>query len=288
MKKILCLILICILSTTTTGCYKSIDNIEDYTENPTEIDCPYSGNVNTTIKNDCSISKENAINLCNEMLNKLSISDMEPIGAINLVTYAYAGDKLELPISYIQYIEGSPSYISTSSSYEITPVETGYCGYSIYYGKNINGASEGMTSNNRLVSSDVVYNDPKDKIRYELRGNEYLKFTVIDSGIVSMEYYNPTTIKNVTSSDTALLSPETIAALSTDNFKTYCAEETSALQDIDSIKLELMRIVDPDNPTTYTLVPAWNYYSGDSHWSMLTLNAIDGSVIDTYSGMYIN
>ena len=60
---------------------------------------------------------------------------------------------------------------------------------------------------------------------------------------------------------------------------------------IDRVELCLQRIAEPDSLYTGLLVPAWNFYGGheymqldDNSVPLLSINAIDGSIIDIAKG----
>lgn len=75
------------------------------------------------------------------------------------------------------------------------------------------------------------------------------------------------------------------------------AENSAYDFDINRVTLSLHRIVEKNSNESGLLVPAWNYYgkltiktdppdgsSEDIGQSFLTVNAIDGSIIDIYKG----
>ena len=74
----------------------------------------------------------------------------------------------------------------------------------------------------------------------------------------------------------------------------YEREGTGAKARITDIRLGYLRVMRPDQPDTLTLIPVWDFYGSVTfngsyvqNWachSWLTINAIDGTVIDRQYG----
>ena len=61
--------------------------------------------------------------------------------------------------------------------------------------------------------------------------------------------------------------------------------------EIDKIELGLMRVLEPDSQSSGAVIPVWDFYGKingenyeDSDKTFLTINAIDGSIIDRTVG----
>ena len=57
--------------------------------------------------------------------------------------------------------------------------------------------------------------------------------------------------------------------------------------EIDRIELGLMRVYEQNNLDTGVIVPVWDFYgkiNGKSEGTYLTINAVDGSIIDRVGG----
>ena len=53
--------------------------------------------------------------------------------------------------------------------------------------------------------------------------------------------------------------------------------------EIERIELGLMRVLEPDSLDTGVVVPVWDFY-GKSGETYITINAVDGSIIDRRVG----
>ncbi len=221
---------------------------------------------NSNIENDCVYSIEDATTLCNDLLEKLGISNMAPMDICNLSVIAYNTS----PTGY-QYGK---------------PLETGYCGYKLYYGKSINSISYNLTT---LITGDANPSLYKEADINSIYGEECIVFTVMDSGIISMDYKHPTTIEDITSTDVTILDIDSILSFA-DIYLSEAYEDRSASSppiNISRIQLGLARSSDNLDADTFTLIPVWDFYYDDSYNPIITINAIDGSKIDRYSGLTV-
>ncbi len=217
------------------------------------------------VNNTCTYSEEDAILLCNNMINKLNISDMSVIAVIDLQTTAYI----------------SPYANTHISSF-------GNCGYSIIYGKTVNDKSMNYDFN-RTGSPMLIYLDTDGDGIEELQpGYETLSFIVMDCGILSMDYDYPTAIDSISSESTPLLSFDAIMSIfksemnaNYGNINAYKIKNNNIV--ITKIQLGLTRVTVDGGNGEYTLIPVWDFYTSD-YMILLTINAIDGSIIDNNTG----
>ena len=141
--------------------------------------------------------------------------------------------------------------------------------------------------------------------------NEYIEICVDDTGIVKFTWVAPAEIKDVLATNVELLPFEEIQNI----FRDYIyikgaydeAEDiTSRQTTISEVKLGLMQVQSTQSDTGYLLVPVWDFYGYDvntysdgsklvldessqltivnHNTSYLTINAIDGSIIDRSLG----
>ncbi len=222
--------------------------------------------------NQCKYSKEDAIFLCNNMLSQLGITDMDVITTVNLETTI--NDQEDFIIQNI--------------------LNKGTCGYYISYGKKINDKSINYSSYHVYGSYDTFAGDGcgtdnKCDINSLVRGQETLYFIVMDSGIISMTYNFPTVIDNISTATTPLLSFDVIMSVFDKEMQKefgstafYKAPANNVV--ITTIKLGLARVTIDAKEGQYTLIPVWDFYTDDYNNVDITINAIDGSIIDSYTG----
>lgn len=117
---------------------------------------------------------------------------------------------------------------------------------------------------------------------------ECIIFTVNDNGIASMQYFNPM--------ENAGLMAENVALLSFDKvYEAGCNYLEAIADDIDitdapkavtieRIELNLARVQDPMAENSYTMLPVWDFRIGTTGDTLVTVNAIDGSIIDRTRG----
>ena len=168
-------------------------------------------------------------------------------------------------------------------------------GYAIYYTRTINGIpiTQTMADGGALEDMDSTM---------ETWSYESLYFFVDKDGIESMSYSNPYTIGETKTENLNLLPfseimktyEKMMVVTNADNME----YEKSRVYDVDRIVLGYARIYEPStDPHTGLLVPVWDFfgsrkvegdYDGNSYsditdypsWSFLTINAVDGSIID--------
>lgn len=172
-------------------------------------------------------------------------------------------------------------------------------GYVIYYSRTINNVPLTYT-----MDSGGAYEDMDSTM--ETWAYENLYFYVDADGIDSMNYSNPYTIGETKTENLSLLPFSEIMNIyekmmivtNADNM----SYENSRIYDIDRIVLGYARIYEPSTDAhTGLLVPVWDFfgsrqidseYDGQTYsdttdystWSFLTINAVDGSIIDRSLG----
>ena len=118
---------------------------------------------------------------------------------------------------------------------------------------------------------------------------------ITDDDIISLEWVSPTKILDTVVEDCELLSFNDIQnvfekMMSTIyEFKANQSEEGETTVSIYSTELELVRISEQNSIKNGLLVPTWRFYGAyggpqTENECFLTINAVDGSIIDTYVG----
>ncbi len=122
-----------------------------------------------------------------------------------------------------------------------------------------------------------------------------------DSGILEFSWTSPMSVKSTVSSDTKILPFENIMKRFEQQFPIRYAQSDAKIQssayNISRITLGLMRLQVKDTSSEYMMVPVWDFFgtleqksdsgtaiSDHTSQSFLTINAIDGSVIDRTLG----
>ena len=156
----------------------------------------------------------------------------------------------------------------------------------VLYTRSFNGIPITYTSaTGDMMTDATVYNEPW---RYET-----LAFFVNDSGIVGLYWEAPYTIGDTVTSDSALLSFDDVMAVFE---KMYLVNNDGLKQTvtINQIRLGYTRIAEQDKDGSGILVPVWDFFGtvtdengntkDDPYASLLTVNAIDGSIINRDMG----
>ena len=218
------------------------------------------------------LSLENAKKLVQEKVDKMGITDLQCTG------WDYA--------------------VCTNLEDDNTLSNIG-TGYHIYYNRVINGVpiTQTMDSGGNLEDMDSTM---------ETWSYESLEFFVDKDGIASVAYCDPYIIGETKTENLSLLPfseimktyEKMMVVTNADNME----YENSRVYDIDRIVLGYARIYEPSKDAhTGLLVPVWDFfgtrkieseYDGESYsdttdyptWSYLTINAVDGSIIDRSLG----
>ena len=177
--------------------------------------------------------------------------------------------------------------------------------YMFVFSKNINGVPT------TYEIKHIGYNE--EKPYDECWEYEYIIVGVDDTGIVSFEWYGPSQITETLTNNVELLSFDKIQHIFRQHIviqEIWHNDENikSTSINIDNIKLGMMRIKSPDSKTGYLLVPVWDFFGNSAMtfkdssgreallnkneelilneygYSFLTINAIDGSIIDRSLG----
>lgn len=159
--------------------------------------------------------------------------------------------------------------------------------YRISFMRSINGVSFNYSFMNESYygSSDAVEDSNGAKI--PVWGNETLTFIVADEGVVQFQFLNPLDVNEIITEYTNMMDFEDIM----DIFKKMiliCYANVPAgeqcTMNIERIELGLMRILEPDTLDEGVAVPVWDFYEQNTDNPCLTVNAIDGTIINRALG----
>ena len=126
-------------------------------------------------------------------------------------------------------------------------------------------------------------NEEQDNIPYSF---ETMYFRITDQGVEQFIWNSPMELGEKQAENVTLLDYSQIE----DIFKNQMALKLADVEDttvihVNEIKFGLMRVLNKDKQDEFTLVPTWDFISdvyGRS--SILTINAIDGSILDRRYG----
>lgn len=166
--------------------------------------------------------------------------------------------------------------------------------YEFMYTRSVNGVSVTYTN-------DISSWAPENGNNYsEGWAYEKLRIFIDDDGIYGFLWYGPCTVTEIVNEKATLLPFDQIKKIFENMILTkYGASGTeeaeSASINITGIRLGLVRVTEQNNNAYGLLVPAWDFFGVydtgngypigyDGFESLLTINAVDGSIIDRQAG----
>ena len=166
--------------------------------------------------------------------------------------------------------------------------------YRIAYTRAMNGVSFNYTLTNEAeIGTNMAVDDGKGG-KMPVWENETLTVMVANEGVVQLEFLNPLNVDEIVTEYTKMKDFDSIM----DIFKKMILIHYANVPDgemrvieIDKIELGLMRVLEPNSMNTGVVIPVWDFYGKingedyeDSDKTFLTINAIDGSIIDRTVG----
>ncbi|HML69600.1 MAG TPA: DUF6034 family protein [Clostridia bacterium] len=169
--------------------------------------------------------------------------------------------------------------------------------YEFMFTRSINGVGITYTNDDMTSTPDSADSVAKP-VRYEK-----IRVFVDDEGVFAVRWNGPCSAEEIVSEETTLLSFtdimscfEKMIAVKNEGIVSWDGSPVKKEIDVTKITLGLMRVVEKDNYETAVIVPVWDFFgtearqdsttvSGmDGYESLLTISAIDGSVIDRSLG----
>ena len=173
-------------------------------------------------------------------------------------------------------------------------VSEGYVGYKIDLCRSVGDIPQTFTDDH------IWYMDMNGEVAPENEGRvpydyESLTITVTDDGIVDFYWNNPMEIIQVLSEDVALKSFDEIQKIMEQQvlmaYESYFPDgyEYEIPLKLGKVTFGMMRVQNPDSEEEYTLIPVWDVfaYNPDDTLgtrSLMTINAMDGSIISRNTG----
>lgn len=230
---------------------------------------------------------------------------MTPEEAAELVQESFREAGLELAVDkvYLNTVQEYGTTVMDGVEYETEPSEdspTCYRAYVVTLGQVMGGAAS------RTVTEAQANNGKNESSMEPSWFYQRIECEIYDGGIQNFTWRGPMEEVEVVAEEAALLPFEEIAgifeAMMDVEYAGYLSDADLLGIDVkvDRVELELQRITPDSSVTEGLLVPVWNFYgSMDRRYSwgayssndtmdlpraMLTINAIDGSVIDIFMG----
>ncbi len=156
-------------------------------------------------------------------------------------------------------------------------------GYSVTLSHGVNGVGQTDAANS------IAYVPDGGKVTYDY---EKLTMTVDNFGVAQLIWSNPMVMGETLAEKVTLLPFDQILERITEHvtlaYENYIMDErlrNGESLDVDRITLGMMRIQNEDSETEYTLIPVWDVFSSQlGTYSLVTINAMDGSIISRENG----
>ena len=170
---------------------------------------------------------------------------------------------------------------------------------SLFYGQSYGGLRENYITD--ALCAPIMQTD--GEVYSELWSREYLEFDFYDGDLIGVDWREKGQIENVVEEAAVILPWETIQRTAEKQFDyTFTAAEADSfgglstlggIVHINRVELGFVKVLKKDSQSKYLLVPAWSFIGyqegreldawrgiAESAYCFLTINAIDGSVID--------
>lgn len=231
------------------NCSFSLDKPEGYLCYSKNDIISYDGAAAADMPNDCKLSEEDAVKMAEDIVARLG-RDKE--------YFLYSVEPLASDL---------PSNGATS-----------YGGYRVKFSRNVEGIPETVDM--------YMFDDELGCLDTFPYPYERMEFTISDLGIENFYWDSPMDIGNTQAENVNLLPYRDIMEIFKNQILLkYADEETASKVHIVQIRFGLMRVKDKDDPNSFTMLPAWDFLSNDSGlMSILTINAIDGSILNRSLG----
>lgn len=109
-------------------------------------------------------------------------------------------------------------------------------------------------------------------------------FLITDEGLLVGEIYNPKIRGELLAENVELLDFDQVVKQGINQIKNLYADKGSSIEKFEvrvkTIELSYAYMQSPENPDEYIMIPVWDFKSGDNGTIYVTINAIDGSVVE--------
>lgn len=167
--------------------------------------------------------------------------------------------------------------------------------YVLTYMRDINGVSITSSNLSKANYTEMGKGGDVDKMFWP---TEKIEFRINDSGIVGFDYWAPLVVtETVVDNSTMKTFDEVCDIFEKMSVIVHASEHYNVQIDIDRIVLGYAQVSEPDSYSTGLLVPVWDFIGSvtraaskdgiprtEENISCLTINAIDGSIVDRELG----
>lgn len=161
--------------------------------------------------------------------------------------------------------------------------------------RDINGVSITSSNLSKANYTEMGKGGDVDKMFWP---TEKIEFRINDSGIVGFDYWAPLVVtETVVDNSTMKTFDEVCDIFEKMSVIVHASEHYNVQIDIDRIVLGYAQVSEPDSYSTGLLVPVWDFIGSvtraaskdgiprtEENISCLTINAIDGSIVDRELG----
>ncbi len=174
------------------------------------------------------------------------------------------------------------------------------CGYEVRLCHGVGGIGQTYTDNHisYYESDGTIAPENEGRVPYDY---EQMVLDVTDDGVIGFRWNNPMAMGEILSDNVALKSFDEIKTIMDQHLEdAYASYNSDAWEygrtcEIYEISFGMMRIQNPDDESGYTLIPVWDVFGEEKvegmegmprlyKTSLLTINAMDGTVISRESG----
>lgn len=230
--------------------------------------------------NTCSYSQEEAIDLCKDFLAELGIDNMEAQYATDI----YLFRNTLMPDEEYLGKKGWKIYLYWGSG------DMGDCylpGNDGWMGEFMKGNIEPMI---RYEQEDTFWYDEYGEVPVTRTWRNMAIFTVLDEGIIDAWIQNPVENKELLAEHVKLLNFDQVLEQGMAHLETLYGDSGTDQAygrkniKIRTIELNYARMQAPDTEGEFAMIPVWDFKTGINGESMVSINAIDGSVFDREQG----
>lgn len=231
------------------------------------------GNYIISGSNDCKYSYEEAAGMANDLLEQLGFSNMQV--QVGKQLDAYISDTPCAQVGYKLYCYRSYGAICDE-----------------YYKDYFESPEIGMQYDDSMrygIDDCMIYNVEKQIIENYAVNREYAVVTITDSGIISAQIINPMEEVTLKAENVNLLGFDQVIQEGLKEMEIQLAEKGTSRSEsvnikIQSIELNYAYMQSPNNANEYTIIPVWDFKIHPYGSTVLTINAIDGTLFDRMTG----
>ncbi|MBQ8982898.1 MAG: hypothetical protein IJ079_04845 [Lachnospiraceae bacterium] len=238
-----------------------------------------------TKDNDCNYSLEEAEQLCMDTLNAMGFDDFEIYTVRNQVAREISTQNTIGRVGYVFYCLRSYQGVSDVLYESYYDYQSGNIAYGISDDAILSMVSEYAAGSGGIMDNFMLYNSEKDIIEH-MGKRELIRVTVNNYGVYGITVINPMEAADKQAENVMLMSFDEMLTMAESGLKArYSAAKSQGNSNDDtvqvgSIELHYALLQSPYKEGEYTLIPVWDFKTGRQGKTVMTVNAIDGSMID--------